>query len=164
MKKSKKSTGEDSPWWKKDDLPPVQTPSKIVAIWTDSVYNETGAKPIRGLGGRIYFYNAQHETVRVDGKLTVFLYDDTDENARERQEATQRIDFEPEDVANKYTPTEFGPSYRFWVPWDEVGGERVQLSVIPVLHIKRRAATERGTSSAFATGKETRRLGRQECT
>lgn len=127
---------EDLPWWKKDDLPPAETPAKIVAFWTNSVFNEPGKQPIRGLGGRVYFYDAKHKPVRVDGKLTVFLYDDTNQNQREKQEATKKIDFSAEEVAAKYTPSEFGASYSFWLPWDEVGGYRAQLSVIPVFTSK----------------------------
>ncbi len=124
---------DEGPWWKKkDDLPPVAPAAKIVAIWSNSVLNESGALPVRGLGGRVYFYDAKHKPVRVDGKLTVFLYDDTQKSEGEEQEATRKVHFSPEEVAEKYTPTEFGPSYSFWVPWDAVGGERVQLSVIPV--------------------------------
>lgn len=123
---------DKDPWWKKENLPPVKPASKIVAIWTNSVLNETGEVPIRGLGGRVYFYDATHQPVRVDGKLTVFLYDDTRKAEEETQEATRKIHFSAEEIAESYTPTEFGPSYSFWLPWDAVGGERTQLSVIPV--------------------------------
>ena len=131
-----KETKNNAPWWKKDDLPPVERPAKIVAIWANSVFNEPGMGPTRGLGGRVYFYNAKHKPVRVDGELTVFLYDDTSEGDREKQEATRRVTFSADEVAEKYTPTEFGPSYSFWLPWDTVGGERAQLSIIPVFNGK----------------------------
>jgi hypothetical protein len=136
MKGDPKTSENDSRWWKKDDLPPVEPPVKIVAIWANSVFNEPGMGPTRGLGGRVYFYNAKHKPVRVDGELTVFLYDDTSEVDRETQEATKRVTFSADEVAEKYTPTEFGPSYSFWLPWDTVAGERAQLSVIPVFNGK----------------------------
>jgi len=123
---------KEDPWWKRDDRPPVKPASKIVAIWSNSVVNETGEVPQRGLGGRVYFYDSKHQPARVDGKLTVFLYDDTNKTDDETQEATRKIHFSPEEVAANYTPSAFGPSYSFWLPWDAVGGERTQLSVIPV--------------------------------
>ena len=126
------STEESSPWWKKDELPPAKLPAKIVAIWASSVFNEPGQGPTRGLGGRVYFYDSKHQPVRVDGKLAVFLYDDTEETDQDQQEASKKVHFSAEEVAASYTPTEFGPSYSFWVPWDEVGGEQTHLSVIPV--------------------------------
>lgn len=118
--------------WGKEEEIVYETPSKIVAIWTNSVFNEVGKPPVRGLGGRVYFYDAEHHPIQVDGKLSVFLYDDTDRKGRRKQEATKAMHFTPEQVASKFTPTDFGASYSFWVPWDEVGGERAQLSVIPV--------------------------------
>lgn len=107
-------------------------PTKIVAIWSNSVFNQPGESPTRGLGGRLYFYDENHRPVAVNGKLSVFLYDDSDPDASLKQEASKVIHFPAEDVARNYSPTEFGSSYSFWVPWDEVGGERTQLSVIPV--------------------------------
>ena len=132
MKNDTDATSDDDPWWKKDDLPPVGKPAKIVAIWSNSVFNEPGSGPMRGLGGRVYFYNAKHQPVRVEGELTAYLYDDTGEIDQENQKADKRIKFSEDEVAEKYTPTEFGPSYSFWLPWDNVGGELAQLSVIPV--------------------------------
>lgn len=125
-------SANDKSWWDRTAEPAPETPAKIVAIWSNSVFNEPGTKPVRGLGGRLYFYDAKHQPICVDGKLAVFLYDDTEPGRRKDQEATKQIHFSPEQVAGNYTPTEFGPSYSFWLPWDEVGGERKHLSVIPV--------------------------------
>ena len=132
MKNEADTADKEGQWWKKDELPPVGSPAKIVAIWANSVFNQPGQGPVRGLGGRVYFYDAKHQPVRVEGQLKVFLYDDTDKASRDKQEATKQIDFTVKEVADSYTPSEFGPSYSFWVPWGEVGGERTQLSVIPV--------------------------------
>ena len=136
MKSDTETKDDESPWWNKEDLPPVDTPVKVVAIWASSVFNEPTSGPVRGLGGRVYFYNAKHKPVRVEGELTAFLYDDTSSIDQEQQEATKQVKFTAEEVAEKYTPTEFGPSYSFWLPWDAVGGERAQLSVIPVFKSK----------------------------
>lgn len=109
-------------------------PSKVVAIWTNSVFNKMGEAPKRGLGGRVYFYNDDHQPVRVDGGLSVYVYDDTDAkpNSKLKQEASRVVHFDAEEVKANFSPTEFGASYSFWVPWDNVGGDRKQLSIIPV--------------------------------
>jgi hypothetical protein len=119
-------------WFGKEEEVNYGTPNKVVAIWTNAVHNQSGYKPTRGLGGRLYFYDAHHKPVQVNGSLTVFVYDDTDPAKRESQESTRKLTFNPEQVATLYTPSDFGPSYSVWVPWDEVGGERRHLSVIPV--------------------------------
>jgi hypothetical protein len=119
-------------WFGKEEKVEYATPNKVVAIWTDAVHNQTGMKPTRGLGGRIYFYDSHHKAVQVSGGLTVFVYDDTNPDNRNAQEPTRKVSFTPEQVAAFFTPSEFGPSYSVWVPWDEVGGERKHLSVIPV--------------------------------
>ena len=117
---------------KEDEERVFETPSKIVAIWTNSVFSGSGEKPVRGLGGRLYFYDKNHQPIQVDGKLSVFLYDDTKEGDRTQQEASKTVHFTPDQVASKFTPSDFGASYSFWVPWDRVGGNKTQLAVIPV--------------------------------
>ena len=132
-----KTFNSESNWFSKDEEEKVfETPNKIVAIWTNSVFNESGNAPVRGLGGRLYFYDKKHQPIEVDGKLSVFLYDDTNPEARKTQEASKVVHFTPEQVATKFTPTDFGASYSFWVPWDKVGGIRTQLAVIPVFTAK----------------------------
>ena len=124
--------GVERDWLGREKEVVFETPAKIVAIWTNSVFNEPGQLPVRGLGGRVYFYDAEHHAIPVDGKLSVFLYDDTEGDEQVKQEASKVVHFLPEEVQSNYTPTDFGPSYSFWVPWDAVGGERVMLGVIPV--------------------------------
>lgn len=130
----KKDDGVERDWLGREKEIEYTIPSKVVAIWSNSVFNEAGKAPVRGLGGRVYFYNAEHHPVRVDGKLSVFLYDDTDAEPNEKlnQKATKVEHFTAEQVRSNYSPSEFGSSYSFWVPWDSVDGERKQLSVIPV--------------------------------
>ncbi len=130
----KKDDGVERDWLGREKEIEYTIPSKVVAIWSNSVFNEAGKAPVRGLGGRVYFYNAEHHPVRVDGKLSVFLYDDTDAEPNENlnQKATKVEHFTAEQVRSNYSPSEFGSSYSFWVPWDSVDGERKQLSVIPV--------------------------------
>lgn len=128
----RKDDGIERDWLGREIEVEYTSPSKIVAIWTNSVFNEPGKRPMRGLGGRVYFYDGQHHPIPVNGKLSVFVYDDSNPDERLKQEATRVVHFSPEQVRSNFTPSEFGASYSFWVPWDTVGGDRKQLSVIPV--------------------------------
>jgi hypothetical protein len=109
-----------------------ETPKKLVAIWSNSVINQLGQRATRGLGGRIYFYNDEHKPIKVDGDLIVYVYDDSAPEGKKRKEATRKFKFSSEELASKLSMTQIGPSYSVWVPWDEVGGEKTYLSMIPV--------------------------------
>ena len=111
---------------------PKETPEKLVAVWSNSVLGEVGQKPQRGLGGRVYFYNDSHQSVEVDGHLVVYVYDDSLPDTMQQRKASRKYEFNAEQVASSLSPSELGPSYSFWIPWDDVGGERARLSVIPV--------------------------------
>lgn len=130
----KSKDGEPRDWLGRKVEITYKVPAKIVAIWSNSVFNKSGEAPQRGLGGRVYFYDDNHHPVRVEGGLTVYVYDDTDAkpNDKLKQEANRVFSFDAEEVKAKFSPTEFGASYSFWLPWDSVGGERKQLSIIPV--------------------------------
>ncbi len=108
------------------------TPQKLVSIWTNSVYNQAGQPPTRGLGGRIYFYDKDHKPVQVEGQLVVYAYDDSSPENKEQQEANRKFVFSPEQVTQHFSPSEFGPSYSFWIPWDSTSNEMTELSVLPV--------------------------------
>jgi hypothetical protein len=105
-------------------------PDRMAVFWTDTVLNQPGQPGIRGFGGRIMFFaNDIDKPVKVDGSLTVFAYDDTD------QDLTQTIPdrkfiFTAEQVARHYSKSKLGHSYSFWVPWDAVGGEQRIVSLV----------------------------------
>ena len=108
-----------------------QQAEKIVAIWSDAMYTQPGVTPTRGFGGRFYFYNAEGKAVPVEGQLVVYAYDDS-----QQDEATDRPSrkyvFTPEQLTEHYSPSDLGASYSFWIPWDEVGGVRKAISLLPV--------------------------------
>ena len=56
-------------------------PVKMVAVWSDAIYNEAGKPPIRGFGGRLYFYDKNEKTVPVEGQLIVYGFDDSCDGA-----------------------------------------------------------------------------------
>ena len=115
--------------WPMDVATEPQTPTKIAAIWSDTVLYTAGKAPTRGFGGRIYFYDERTDAIKVDGQLIVYIYDDDDPAAG--NQPVRRFVFSSEQLARHYSGSELGPSYSVWIPWDEVGGPTKQLSLVP---------------------------------
>lgn len=109
----------------------AQTPVRLISIWSEAVYSQPGQVPTRGFGGRLYFYNAQDETIPVDGQLIVYAYEETADGAPPKQ-PSRRFGFTQEQFAQHFSRTEMGPSYSVWIPWDAVTGYRQSLTLLPV--------------------------------
>ncbi len=104
-------------------------PDRIVVIWTDAVMNSPNEVGVRGMGGRIMFYEAgQDETVKVDGSLTVYAYENNGTNGA--SVPTRKYAFLAEQLERHYSKSQLGHSYSFWLPWGEVGGPPRQLTLI----------------------------------
>ena len=110
------------------------TPVRIAAVWTHDIVNVPGTKPVQGFGGRIYFYNHEQKAIEVDGELVVFAFDDT--KAAQQHEPTRNPDrqfvFRADRLQTHLSDSELGPSYSFWIPWQEFGGEQRLISLVPV--------------------------------
>jgi hypothetical protein len=115
---------------KDDEKPEPQIPSRLVATWTETVLNKAGEKPLRGFGGRIAFFKqASEDPVRVDGQLVVYAFDETSRPSHETH-PTRKYIFPAEQVVRHESESKVGPSYSFWLPWDEVGGLQRNISLI----------------------------------
>ena len=106
-------------------------PARLVAIWADAIYSEVGKPPVRGFGGRFYFYDQSNQAVPVEGQLVVYAYDDSLEGVPANA-ASMKYVFTADQFAQHHSPTELGDSYSIWLPWDPVGGERKAISLVPV--------------------------------
>ncbi len=111
--------------------PGKSTPVSIAAIWSDAVYTQAGQKPVRGFGGRLYFYNEKHEAVPVDGQLIVYGYDESTRDDPNRT-PDRKFVFTPEQFTSHHSVTELGDSYSIWIPWDELGGMKKTVTLLPV--------------------------------
>lgn len=109
----------------------IKPPVRMAVIWKDGVYEEAGQNPVRGLGGRVFFYDEDNRPTTADGELIVYGYDDSKENS-DSNAADRKFVFRAERFQNHYSKTDLGDSYSVWVPWDEVGGVRKTVSLIPV--------------------------------
>lgn len=106
-------------------------PARLAVMWSPAMLNAEGKKPTRGFGGRIYFYDAGNKAVPVEGQLVVFAYNDQKPGG-DSKSPDRKYAFTPEQFTQHYSPTELGASYSVWIPWDEVGGEQVEVSLVPV--------------------------------
>lgn len=115
-------------WWPDPTKP--ETPTRMVDVWTDAVLHQPGKPGIRGFGGRILFYNDDKEApIVVDGTLTVYAFDDDNPGADSTAPEKKYL-FLSEQLAKHYSEAKLGPSYSFWLPWDEVGGPERQISLL----------------------------------
>lgn len=115
------------PWTKEK---PIPQPDRVLAVWTDTVLHQTGQSGVRGFGGRVYFYE-QDETdpIEVDGGLAIYVFD-ADKLQAHDQRPLRKFVFTAEQFATHMSRTSLGPSYSVWLPWGEVGGPPLRLSLI----------------------------------
>lgn len=120
--------------WAKKDKPQETRPQRMVAIWTDTVLHTAGKPSMRGFGGRIYFYDDKSKAVPVEGTLVVYAFDDSKGGLA--REPDKKYVFKSEDFVRHADETALGQSYSVWLPWDQLGGERTQITLIPLFTTK----------------------------
>ena len=109
--------------------PQIEVPERVVGAWTEAVLHHNG-KGTRGFGGRLYFYGrGSGEPVRVDGRLVVYAFAEDGRSPTDNR-PTKRYVFPPEQFAKHESDSEIGVSYSVWLPWDTVGGEQAEVSLI----------------------------------
>ena len=108
-----------------------EVPTSLGVIWTDSSVSLPGKPTTRGFGGRFFFYDERGDAVAVDGELTIYGFDDTDDE-NQRNMADKKFVFRRTELQGHAGQNEMGVSYNFWVPWDAVGGDRMTVSLLPI--------------------------------
>ncbi len=112
-----------------EEKPEFKTPLQVIPVWSDTVLHQAGKTGTRGFGGRVIFYGENKEkSIRVDGTLVVYAWDDT-EDAANRQ-ADRKYVFKADKLQDHYSNSKIGHSYNFWLPWDAAGGEQERISLI----------------------------------
>lgn len=115
------------PWSKPKEK---KVPERILPVWTDTVLYQTNQAGVRGFGGRIYFYEkSATDPIEVDGAMAVYVFD-ADNDELHEQKPLRKFVFTAEQFANHMSRTSIGPSYSIWLPWGEVGGPPLRLSLI----------------------------------
>lgn len=115
------------PWAKEK---PAPHPERVVAVWADTVLHQPNQPGVRGFGGRVYFYEAgKTDPIEVEGGLAVYVFDAEKLQVND-QRPLRKFVFTPEQFASQMSRTSLGPSYSVWLPWGEVGGPPMSLSLI----------------------------------
>lgn len=108
----------------------IEAPKKLVVFWQDAVLNSSEIKGIRGFGGRLLFYgNNPSKPIKVSGELVVYAFDETNRDPH-NVVPDRKFVFTAEQMKSKYSKNKLGHSYSVWIPWDQVGGEQKQISLI----------------------------------
>ena len=109
----------------------IEQPLRVEVVWVDTVLTKPDQKPMRGFGGRLYFFgpNNSQESVKVDGTLVIYGFDETN---RDHSNVTpdRKIVYPAKEFASLYSTSKLGHSYSVWVPWDEAGGLETHISLI----------------------------------
>ena len=108
-----------------------ESPTQVAAFWTEAVQNSADKeKGVRGFGGRLYFYGKNpNKPVKVKGSLVVYAFDETNRDPANIVPDRKYI-FSADQFQTNYSKTDLGHSYSIWLPWDDVGGEQRQISLI----------------------------------
>ncbi|OHB69598.1 MAG: hypothetical protein A2V70_13085 [Planctomycetes bacterium RBG_13_63_9] len=110
--------------------PKPKVPDRMTDVWTYTVLRQSGQPGVRGFGGRMMFYaEDEEEPTTVDGTLTIFAFDATDDDPN-HVTPERKFVFPAEELSKHHSKSKMGYSYSFWIPWDEVGGVQRQLSLI----------------------------------
>ena len=129
--KPSKYFGLNSTWPFRDKDEPVEgTPTRLTATWADTVMTQPGKKPIRGFGGRLTFHEKdEKKPIIVEGQLVIYAFDETGREVTDNK-PTRRYVFPPDQMRLHMSSNEAGPSYSFFLPWDDAGGPRTEVSLI----------------------------------
>src|SRR4051794_34883155 len=140
----------DNTWPFRDkDKPQEGTPVRMVGAWTDTVMSQPGQKPQRGFGGRLMFYDRDgKKPILVDGQLIVYAFDEAGRDPTDNK-PTRRYVFPADQMPIHMSKSEIGASYSFWLPWDEAGGPKCEVSLICRFEPK---------GGAVVTGEQTKHL------
>jgi hypothetical protein len=109
--------------------PEIGVPVRVAGTWTEAVLHQSG-EGTRGFGGRLFFYDqGSADPIRVRGQLVVYAFA---EDARKESDnkPTKRYVFPAAQFAKHESESDIGISYSVWLPWDAVGGEQTEVSLI----------------------------------
>jgi hypothetical protein len=114
------------PWHKEEP----QQPTKVVAMWSPTVLNQSDRPSTRGFGGRLMFYAAKEDkAVMVEGTLVVYGFNETP-GKKGQPRPDRKYVFTREQFTRHYSKSGLGHSYSVWIPWDDALGSPCKVSLI----------------------------------
>jgi len=135
------------PWPFGEEKPGI--PEKIAAIWTDAVLHQPNQPTVRGFGGRLMFFEAKSDKpIKVDGTVVIYAFDETNRDPSNAKPDRKYV-FTPEQLPSHYSLAQYGKSkighsYSVWLPWDEVGGNQKEISLLVRFEPKAEKAGKNG--------------------
>ncbi len=151
---TKAETGKKSIWspktWFEEEY---QTPASLAVIWSPDTLSVSGQPTMRGFGGRVFFYNEKSQSIPVDGDLVVHGFEKDARGAKDNPAADKSVPFSREELKSHFSPSELGASYSIWVPWDEEGGPRKELSLIATFKTADGKVVQGAPAKLFLPGK-----------
>ena len=110
----------------------AKNPVEIVDVWNSCAQTNADGKTIRGLAGRIHFYNHKNksQSIKVDGDVTVYVFDgnETDPTHTKPLKVFQFKSDSLDQYHSRQKP--LGHGYSFFLPIDEIGGEEKPLCLM----------------------------------
>ena len=148
------------------DLSSLKSPGPIttvVATWEPAVSN--GNQPMRGFGGRVYFYDQEkNRPVKIDGTVVVYTFDEGGRLPGDSK-PTEGFVFDAKTLNSKgvYKKSKMvGHSYNLWIPWDAAGPEgqakKVSLIVRYIPKEGQGASVVSSQATAYLPGKHSPEL------
>ncbi|MDR0521885.1 MAG: hypothetical protein LBH00_08560 [Planctomycetaceae bacterium] len=128
----------------------------VFAVWDPAVSNENG-KPVRGFGGRVYFYDQnQSKPVKVDGTVVVYAFSEDGRDPSDTK-PNEGFVFDTKMLNSKevYKKSKLGHSYNLWIPWDYEGpdGKAKKVSLIVRYIPKKGSSVVSAQATAYLPGK-----------
>jgi hypothetical protein len=110
----------------------AKTPIEIVDVWNPCVQTTPEGKIMRGMAGRVHFYDnpKKKQTIKVDGNLAVYVFDGNETDPAHTK-PLKVFKFAAETLSEHYAKQKpLGHGYNFFLPMDEVGGEEKSLCIL----------------------------------
>lgn len=110
----------------------VKTPTQMVDVWKTYAQTTPEGKAMRGIAGRVHFYgdSKKKRTVKVDGDLTVFVFDGEEKDPAHAKPLCV-YQFKSETLQKHYSfKKPLGHGYDFFLAIDELDGEEKTLCVM----------------------------------
>ena len=124
-----------------------KSPNKIVDVWNSYAQTTPDGKTMRGMAGRVHFYDEQKKSraVKVDGDMTVYIFDGNESDPAHAK-PLHVYHFKAETLNKHYANEKpFGHGYNFFLPIDEIGGEEKSLCIMVRFDDKLNGMFEIGT-------------------
>jgi len=109
-----------------------KTPVEIVDAWNSYAQATPEGKMLRGMAGRVHFYDDKKKTqaIKVDGDVTVFVFD-AKETDPAKSKPLQVFRFRADTLEQYYSHQKpLGHGYNLFLPMDDIDGDEKPLYII----------------------------------